>query len=217
NGTTNFILTSMGRDGCSYSEALAEAQAEGFAEADPRGDVEGDDAVNKAIVLARLGFGAWVAPADVLHRPPSLSGFGRPGITGVTTDEMRAAAVLGLTIRLLAVAERADDPGDDPRVRVLPVAVPLDSHFGQATGVFNRIEIDAEPLGRIAVDGPGAGGPSTSSAILGDLLAIARGDGSSWSGLHPVTERRPRAAAPGNLRASPSGWFAYLPGLSGRP
>jgi homoserine dehydrogenase len=129
---------------------------------------------------------------------------------------MRAAAALGLTIRLLAVAERADDPGDDPRVRVLPVAVPLDSHFGQATGVFNRIEIDAEPLGRIAVDGPGAGGPSTSSAILGDLLAIARGDGSSWSGLHPVTERRPRAAMPANLRASPSGWFAYLPGLSGR-
>src|SRR4029077_8770203 len=106
-------------------------------------------------------------------------GSGRPGITGVTSEEMRAAAVLGLTIRLLAVAERADVPDQEPRVHVLPVAVPSDSQFGQTMGVLNRLEIDAEPLGTIGVDGPGAGGPPSSSAVLADLLAIARGDGSS--------------------------------------
>jgi homoserine dehydrogenase len=216
NGTTNSILTSMGRDGCSYADALAEAQAQGYAEAEPSGDVEGDDAVNKAVILARLAFGAWVAPDDVPRRPPTTRGPGRPGITGVTNDEMRAAAVLGLTIRLLAVAELAERRGQEPRVHVLPVAVPSDSHFGQTMGVLNRIEIDAEPLGTIGVDGPGAGGPASSSAVLADLLAIARGDGSSWSGLQPVTQRSPGGSHPQELLASPSGWFAFLPGVWAR-
>jgi homoserine dehydrogenase len=217
NGTTNYILTEMGRDGCPYDEVLAQAQASGYAEADPSGDVEGDDAVNKAVVLARLAFGAWVSPDAVPRRPPSLHGRSRPGITAVTVDDLRAAAVLGLTIRLLAVAERADDAETDPRVRVLPAAVPLDSHFGQTTGALNRIEIDAEPLGRIAVDGPGAGGASTSSAVLADLMAIARGDGSSWAGLQPVTLRRDHEGPePAEARFSSSGWFAFAPGISGR-
>jgi homoserine dehydrogenase len=217
NGTTNYILTEMGRDGCPYAEVLAEAQRAGYAEADPTGDVEGDDAVNKAIILARLAFGAWVAPDAVPRQPPSLRGRWRPGITGVSVEDLRAAAVIGLTIRLLAVAERADADAADPRVRVLPAAVPLDGHFGQTTGVLNRIEVDAEPLGRIAVDGPGAGGPSTSSAILADLMAIARGDGSSWAGLPPVTVRRDHEGpGPAEARFSTSGWFAFLPGISGR-
>ena len=217
NGTTNSILTTMDRDGCSYGEALAAAQASGYAEADPTGDVEGDDAVNKVVILARLAFGAWVSPAAVPRCPPSLAGRGRPGITGVTIEDMRAASVLGLTIRLLAVAERADSHDNDPRARVLPAAVPLDSHFGQTTGVLNRIEVDAEPLGRIAFDGPGAGGASTSSAVLADLMAIARGDGSSWAGLPPVTQRRDHAGpGPAEARYSSSGWFAYVPGISGR-
>jgi homoserine dehydrogenase len=217
NGTTNYILSKMGQEGCPYAEVLAEAQASGYAEADPSGDVEGDDAVNKAVILARLGFGAWIAPAAVPRHPPSLAGRGRPGITGVSLDDMRAAAALGLTIRLLAVAERAEAAGHDPRVRVLPAAVPLDSHFGQTTGVLNRIEIDAEPLGRIAVDGPGAGGASTSSAILADLMAIARGDGSSWAGLPAVTHRRePSLTTRAEARYSSSGWFAFVPGISGR-
>ena len=85
--------------------------------------------------------------------------------------------------------------------------------------MLNRIEIDAEPLGRLAVDGPGAGGASTSSAVLADLMAIARGDGSSWAGLPSVTERREAIGRPvghAELRAASSGWFAYLPGVSGR-
>jgi homoserine dehydrogenase len=219
NGTTNYILSTMEREGCAYADALAAAQSSGYAEADPTADVEGDDAVNKAVILARLAFGAWVAPGAVPRHPPSLSGRGRPGITGVSIEDVRAAGVLGLTIRLLAVAERADDPDADPRVRVLPAAVPLDRAFGRTTGVVNRIEIDAEPLGRLAVDGPGAGGASTSSAVLADLMAIARGDGSSWAGLPSVTERREavgRLVGHAELRAASSGWFAYLPGVSPR-
>ncbi len=217
NGTTNYILTEMSRAGWPYDAVLADAQAAGYAEADPTGDVEGNDAVNKAVILTRLAFGAWIAPESVPRRAPSLSGRGRPGITGVTSEDLRAAAVLGLTIRLLAVAERADRPDMDPRVRVLPSAVPLDSHFGQTTGVLNRIEIDAEPLGRIAVDGPGAGGASTSSAVLADLMAIARGDGSSWAGQHSVLQRRDHAGpGPAEARVSSSGWFAFVPGISGR-
>jgi hypothetical protein len=95
--------------------------------------------------------------------------------------------------------------------------VPLESHFGQTTGVLNRIEIDADPLGRMAVDGPGAGGPGTSSAVLADLLAIARGDGSSWAGLPPVTNRRDHSGpGPAETLFSSSGWFTFVPGLSGR-
>jgi len=132
-------------------------------------------------------------------------------------EHIRAAATLGLTIRLLAIAERGDSHDDDPRTRVVPAAVPIDSHLGQTTGVLNRIEIDAEPLGRIAVDGPGAGGPGTSSAILADLLAIARGDGSSWAGLPSVTQRRDQAGPMAvETRISSSGWFAFVPGISGR-
>ena len=139
------------------------------------------------MILARLAYGTWLAPGSVPRRPPSLEGRGRRGITGVTTEEIRAAATLGLTLRLLVVAERPVTPGDEPRVRVVPTAVPLDGHFGLTTGVLNRIEVDAEPLGRFAVDGPGAGGAATSSAVLGDLIAIGRGDGSSWAGLPPAT------------------------------
>ncbi len=165
NGTTNYILTAMARDGCPYADVLAEAQASGYAEADPTGDVEGDDAVNKAVILARLAFGAWVAPAAVPRRPPSLRGRGCPGITGVSAEDMRAAAVLGLTIRLLAVAERAEDADADPRVRVLPgrrPRRPAISARRPASSTGSRSTPSRS--GDVAVDGPGAGGPSTSSA-----------------------------------------------------
>jgi homoserine dehydrogenase len=85
NGTTNFILTAMAEAGRPYAEILAEAQALGYAEADPTGDVEGDDAVNKLVILARLAFGAWLEPASVGRRPPTVCGSGAAGITGVGT------------------------------------------------------------------------------------------------------------------------------------
>src|SRR5487761_2223776 len=222
NGTTNFILTSMREHGSAYADALAEAQARGYAEADPRGDVEGDDAVNKVVILARLAFGAWLAPADVLTSPPTLRGEGRPGITGVTAAEVAAAGALGLTLRLIAIAEIGAD--GRPTAAVLPSAVDRDSSLGRTDWVLNRIEVVADPVGTVAFSGPGAGGDATSSAVLGDLIALARGQGSTWAGLPPATaapppppeasrSARPRPAEPAGPLAGTRAWFAFMPGV----
>jgi homoserine dehydrogenase len=181
NGTTNHILTAMATEGRTYEAVLRESQQLGYAEADPSGDVEGHDAVNKVVILARLAFGAWIDPATVRNRPPSPAGDGRPGITGVTADEVIGARAVGLAIRLLASAARPGPTGPIA-ISVVPTAVPSDSPLGATGGVRNRIEIDGEPIGRVGFDGPGAGGAATSSAVLGDLLAVAREAGSTWAG-----------------------------------
>jgi homoserine dehydrogenase len=179
NGTTNHILTEMAVAGLGYEEALAAARAAGYAEADPTADVEGGDAADKLVVLARLAFGRWL---DRVAVPVAFDG-GRPGITGVTREDIVAAEAEGLAIRLLARAERS---ADGVRAAVVPSAVEAGSAFGRTTGVGNRVEVDAPPLGTIAVEGPGAGGPATATAVLADLLAIAGGSGSSWAGLAPA-------------------------------
>jgi homoserine dehydrogenase len=211
NGTTNFILTSMGEFGRSYDEVLAEAQANGYAEADPRGDVEGDDAVNKLVLLARLAFGSWLEPASVLRTPPSVRGRGKPGITGVTSDEMEGAALLGLGIKLLALAEPG--PAGTLAATVVPTAVPQSGALGGTDGVLNRVEVLAEPVGDVAFSGPGAGGDPTSSAVLGDLLAIARRGGSTWAGLAPADET-PVVANGSDPFAVARPWLAFLPGIA---
>jgi homoserine dehydrogenase len=121
---------------------------------------------------------------------------------------MEAAALLGLDLKLLALAE----PGPDGAVAasVLPTAVPDSGALGVTDGVINRVEILAEPVGDVAFSGPGAGGDATSSAILGDLLAIARGQGSTWAGLAPASAA---TGAPADLFAAPRPWFAFLPGV----
>jgi homoserine dehydrogenase len=205
NGTTNYILTAMAEEGRSYDEVLADAQGLGYAEADPRGDVEGDDAVNKLVVVARLAFGQWLDPSTVGRRPPAARGDGRPGITGVSDQEMEGAAALGLTIKLLATARRR---GDAIEAAVIPTAVPADSPFGWTDGVTNRVEVDAEPLGTVRLAGPGAGGAATSSAVLGDLVAVARGLGSTWAGLQPASGRAVAAADPLD---GPRHWYAFVP------
>ena len=192
NGTTNYILTAMTDEGRGYEEVLAAAQAAGYAEADPSGDVEGHDAVNKLVILARLAFGTWLAPADVATMAAEGPGAGSPGITGVTADDIAAAGAAGQVVKLIASAHRG--PNGTVEAAVLPTAVPGDSAFGRTSGVMNRIEIDAEPVGTVAFSGPGAGGPATSSAVLADLMAIARGLGSTWAGLPPA------AGAPGRRR-----------------
>jgi homoserine dehydrogenase len=211
NGTTNYILTAMAHDGRPYDEVLQDAQEMGYAEADPAGDVEGDDAVNKLVILARLAFGRWLDPASVGRRPPTARGTGRPGITGVTDQELEGAAALGLTIKLLATATRRNEVVE---AAVIPTAVPADSPFGWTDGVTNRVEIDAEPLGTVGLSGPGAGGPATSSAILGDLVAIARGLGSTWAGLPAATGPAVAAADPLDGRRH---WFAFLPAVRPGP
>ena len=184
NGTTNYILSAMADEGREYADVLAAAQAAGYAEADPRGDVEGHDAVNKLVILARLAFGVWLDPATVVTIATDGPGAARPGITGIGAADIAAAAAIGRTIKLVAEARR---DGDGPVLAsVLPTAVPTDSPLGRTSGVLNRIEIDGEPVGTVAFSGLGAGGPATSSAVLGDLIAIARELGSTWAGLPPA-------------------------------
>jgi homoserine dehydrogenase len=202
NGTTNYILTAMADEGRGYAEMLRAAQAAGYAEADPRGDVEGHDAVNKLVILVRLAFGVWLDPADVAINAADGPGAGRPGITGIATADLAAAAAAGKVIKLIASARR----DDDGRIvaSVLPTLVSVDSTLGRTSGVLNRIEIEAVPVGRVAFDGPGAGGPATSSAVLGDLLAIARGLGSTFAGLPPAEDsvRSPRRTVERSRKAS---------------
>ena len=189
NGTTNFILTSMTdeADPKDYATALAEAQRLGYAEADPSGDVEGLDAVNKLVILARIAFGRWLGPASIPTRVVGADGPAGPGITTVSLDDERDAHAAERIIRLLATAAR--DAEGTLRASVVPTALPIDSPLGRTSGVRNRIEIDAVPVGRVGFDGPGAGGAATSSAVLGDVMAVARGAGSTWG-------PRPPALAP---------------------
>ena len=184
NGTTNYILCHMDLHGASYADALAGAQAAGYAEADPSGDVEGRDAADKLAILIRFAFGAWADVVAIRRAPPALDGDGDPGITGVTAALLQVARREGLVMRLVAHAERTR--GGEVNAWVMPAAVRADSGLGRTEWVDNRLELEGEPVGRVAIGGPGAGGPATSSAVLGDLLAIARGEGSSWSGLPPA-------------------------------
>jgi homoserine dehydrogenase len=200
NGTTNYILSAMSDEGRDYNEVLAAAQAAGYAEADPAGDVDGHDAVNKLVILARLAFGVWIEPADVRISAAGGPGHGRPGISGVTSADVASAAADGAVIKLLALAEWSDG---EIVATVLPTRVPASSELGRTSGVLNRIEIDAEPVGTVAFAGPGAGGAATSSAILGDLLAIARDAGSTWASLPPASARAALTSTSQSLARSP--------------
>jgi homoserine dehydrogenase len=184
NGTTNYILTAMADEGRGYDEVLAAAQAAGYAEADPSGDVEGHDAVNKLVILARLAFGTWLDPADISTVATDGPGAGRAGITGIGPSDLAAAEATGRTIKLIAEAVRSAD--GRITASVLPTEVPSDSPLGRTGGVLNRIEVDGDPVGTVAFSGPGAGGAATSSAVLGDLIAVARDLGSTWAGLPPA-------------------------------
>jgi homoserine dehydrogenase len=199
NGTTNFILTAMTDEAAplDYAAALAEAQRLGYAEADPAGDVEGFDAVNKLVILARLAFDRWLDPAAIPTRPEGADGPAGPGITSVSLSDQADARAVGRIIRLVASAV-LDERGESA-AGVLPTALPLDSALGATAGVRNRVEIDGTPVGHLGFDGPGAGGAATSSAVLGDLIAVARGAGSTWG------PRAQAAAASGEKMSRPAG------------
>jgi homoserine dehydrogenase len=208
NGTSNFILTEMAADGRDYPDALADAQAAGYAEADPTADVEGLDAANKLVILSRLAFGVWADPGDIVRAPRTTAGAGRPGISGVSREELDGANASGLAIKLIADARRLDD--GSVALSVQPTAVPLADPIARIGGVTNRIEVRAAQVGGVAFSGPGAGGPATSTAVIADLLAIARGEGSTWAGLPPADRA---TALPGPVEEAPDrGWFAFVPG-----
>ncbi len=213
NGSTNFILTEMMQARRNYDEVLAAAQAQGYAERDPSADVEGHDAANKLAVLTRLAFGAWPEIGSIIASPPSLRGDGRPGITGVSSADISGAVALGLAIRLLATvsAPGTAEPAFGLAGSVMASAVPLGTPLGRTDGVLNRLEVDADPVGRVSMEGPGAGGPATSSAVLADLLEVVRSGLSTWADLPP--------AAPGLVTLADDRatvrrpWFVCLPGV----
>ncbi len=163
NGTTNFILSKMDEEGANYADVLAEAQRLGYAEADPTADVGGLDAAAKAAILAELAFHTRVTFDDVSCE----------GITGVTAADVAAARDMGFVIKLLAVAERTED-GRGVIVRVHPTMVPRDHPLASVRDAFNAVFIEAESAGEMMFYGRGAGGAPTASAVLGDVVAVAR-------------------------------------------
>ncbi|MGX7679381.1 homoserine dehydrogenase [Jatrophihabitans sp. DSM 45814] len=168
NGTTNFILSRMSSTGAGFAEALAEATALGYAEADPTADVDGFDAAAKAAILAGLAFHTRVTASDVY----------REGISAVTAADVASAAAIGCTVKLLAICERsgssADDGGGSVSVRVHPAMIPLSHPLAAVGDAFNAVFVEAEAAGSLMFYGRGAGGEPTASAVLGDLVAVAR-------------------------------------------
>ncbi len=168
NGTTNYILTQMAEHGASYAEALSEAQSLGFAERDPTADVEGFDAGAKAAIIASIAFGASVVAGDVYHE----------GISKITAADIDFATRLGYSIKLLAIAELADESSEGGKapevaVRVHPAMVPNDHPLAAVRDSFNAVFVEGEALGELMVYGRGAGGRPTASAVLGDLIDAA--------------------------------------------
>ena len=147
NGTTNHILSAMARDARSYPDVLAEAQARGYAEADPRTDVEGHDAADKLTAADPDLLRGVARPGSAPPMPPRTRGDAAPGITGITTAELGGAARLGLTIKLVARAER--DRDGVLRAAVSPMAVRATSALGSTDGVLNLVEVVGDPVGRI--------------------------------------------------------------------
>jgi homoserine dehydrogenase len=172
NGTTNFILSEMASTGVSFADALARAQELGYAEADPREDVNGADAAAKMAILARLAF----------HTPVSLEEVDYEGIETVQPDDLAYAKELGLSLKLLGVAERR---GAGISVRVFPCFLYRGHPLAPIEGPFNAVMVEAPAITEVTMSGPGAGGLQTASAVLGDVVSIIAGDA-------PVHEARER-------------------------
>ncbi|MGH2819565.1 MAG: homoserine dehydrogenase [Actinomycetota bacterium] len=161
NGTTNFILTRMSETGKSFPEALGEAERLGYTELDPTADIEGFDAAAKIAILASLAFNARVVAGDVA----------REGITGVTPRDIAAAHDMGYEVKLLAVAESEEG---QISARVNPAMVPRTHPLAAVRDVFNAVFVEGDEVGELMFFGRGAGGPPTGSAVVGDLIEIAR-------------------------------------------
>lgn len=161
NGTTNFILTKMCKQGASYEEVLVEAQQLGYAEADPTSDVEGLDAARKMAILARLGFLMDIELGDVQVR----------GITGVTEEDLNYGKRLGYTMKLVGLAHR---DGDKVEVSVQPTLLP-DSHpLASVNDEYNAVYVYGEAVGETMFYGPGAGSLPTATAVVSDLVAVVK-------------------------------------------
>jgi len=202
NGTTNYILTRMAQEGADYHAVLKDAQDLGYAEADPAADVDGLDAADKIAILSGLAFGG----------PIDRSGISTAGISNLQSRDVDYATQLDYGVKLLAVAERVDQAGDNSStslplaVSVQPTLVPSDHPLAGVNGVNNAILVEGDPIGRVMFYGPGAGAGPTASAVVADILNIAGirqlndSDGnldpllaaSSWRACHLVESGRIR-------------------------
>ncbi len=174
NGTTNFILTEMAASGASYEDVLARAQELGYAEADPTADVSGADAAAKMAILARLAF----------HTPVTLDQVLYEGIEQVELDDLAYAKELGLSLKLLGVAERREE---GISVRVFPCFLYGGHPLAPVGGPFNAVMVEAPEITEVTMSGPGAGGIQTASAVLGDVVSILSGE----APVHETRERLP--------------------------
>ena len=190
NGTTNYILTSMSQNGADFGDTLAEAQRLGYAESDPTNDVEGIDAAYKLAILATLGFRARVRDTDVFHE----------GITRLRTRDFQYARELGYAIKLLGIA--TSDNGS-VQARVHPAFVREDAMIAKVDGVLNAVEIQTDLAGKLLFHGAGAGSMPTTSAVIADIVDIARnlagnvvpppiGELSEHTHVQPISELRTR-------------------------
>jgi len=161
NGTTNYILTRMDKEGIDFSVALKSAQELGYAEANPANDIEGIDAKYKLAILASLGFQTQVRPDDI-HAE---------GISRTSTRDFRYAHELGFTIKLLAIAKQSDNSVE---ARVHPVLIPMDSFLAKVDGVYNAILVEGDLVGKVLFFGEGAGALPTSSAVIADVVSTAQ-------------------------------------------
>jgi homoserine dehydrogenase len=174
NGTTNFILTEMAASGAPYEEVLARAQELGYAEADPTDDVNGADAAAKMAILARLAF----------HTPVTLDGVSYEGIEQIEPGDLAYAKELGLSLKLLGVAERREG---GISVRVFPCFLYPGHPLAPVEGPFNAVMVEAPEITEVTMSGPGAGGIQTASAVLGDVVSILSGD----APVHETREQLP--------------------------
>jgi homoserine dehydrogenase len=158
NGTTNFILTEMARTGMTFAEALADAQRLGYAEADPSEDVDGRDAAAKMAILARLAFDCPVTLGQVRYE----------GIEQIQPEDLDYARELGLQLKLIGTAERI---GEGLSVRVHPAFLYPGHPLASVMGPFNAVTVESETITEITMSGPGAGGPQTATAVLGDVIS----------------------------------------------
>ena len=172
NGTTNFILTEMAASGAPFGEVLARAQELGYAEADPSDDVSGADAAAKMAILARLAF----------HTPVTLDEVSYEGIERIEPDDIAYARELGLSLKLLGVAERREG---GVSVRVFPCFLYGGHPLAPVQGPFNAVMVEAPEITEVTMSGPGAGGVQTASAVLGDVVSVLNGEA-------PVHETRAR-------------------------
>lgn len=186
NGTTNYILTSMAEAGQGFDEALGAAQRLGYAEADPTADVDGHDAAEKLAILASLGFSTHVASSDVR----------REGIRDITFEDMENARKNGYVVKLLAIAERK---GDAIAARVHPAWVPATSMLATVGGVLNAVMLESDALGTSVFIGRGAGQLPTGSAVVADLIDVARNVLMRTTGRIPHLATREEAMMPVKL------------------